>query len=159
MSGLSKFWVTVIVTVGVTVLNAVNVVAEPASGKTVITSDSLLFDYQRSICIFEGNVVAKEPRVTLTCEKLYVYFDENNQVDSIVAKERVVVRQDNRTGTCEKAVYTAADGAIVMTGNPVLRRGQDELAGEEIKIFVHSQKVISTPGRLVVFPGGENPFE
>ncbi len=35
--------------------------------ETVITSDRLMFDYGRSTCVFEGNVVVTEPRVKLEC--------------------------------------------------------------------------------------------
>jgi lipopolysaccharide export system protein LptA len=125
---------------------------EKPAGKTVITSDSLMFDYGRSTCLFEGNVVATEPRLKLECSKLYVFFDATNNVDSIVATDSVRVMQDNRLGTCDKAVYSATTGAIVMSGNATLTRGRDTIHGDEIKIFVNSEKVTCTPGRLVVFP-------
>ena len=127
-------------------------VAANEQGRTVITSDTLLFDYQRSIAVFEGNVKVEDSQVTLTCEKLYAYFDKNNQIDSVVARENVHVVQADRQARAGKAVYTAKDGAIVLTEQPRLLRGSDELRGDEIKIFTHSEKVISTPGRLVVFP-------
>jgi len=126
--------------------------ATTAAQETVITSDSLMFDYGRSTCVFDGNVVVTEPRVKLECEKLYVFFDETNNVDSIVATESVRVTQEDKHGTCDKAVYTAKTGAIVMTGNARLRRGQDSMQGDEIKIFVNSEKVTCSPARLVVFP-------
>jgi lipopolysaccharide export system protein LptA len=121
-------------------------------GKTVITSESLVFDYGRSTCVFEGNVVVTEPRVKLECQKLYVFFDATNNVDSVVASESVKVTQSEKVGTCDKAVYTAKTGAIVMTGNAKLKRERDTLEGDEIKIFVNSEKVMCTPGRLVFFP-------
>ena len=123
-----------------------------APTNTVITSDSLMFDYGRSTCVFEGNVVATDPRVKLECEKLYVFFDATNNVDSVVATDSVRVTQADRRGTCDKAVYTAKTGAIVMTGNAKLMRGRDAVNGDEIKIFVNSEKMICKPGRLVVYP-------
>jgi lipopolysaccharide export system protein LptA len=120
--------------------------------ETVITSDSLMFDYGRSTCVFEGNVVVTEPRVKLKCAKLYVFFDATNNVDSVVATDSVRVTQDNKRGTCDKAVYTAKTGAIVMTGNATLHRARDSVSGDEITIYVDSEKVTCTPGRLVVFP-------
>jgi len=122
------------------------------ANRTVVTSDSLMFDYGRSTCIFEKNVVIDDPRVKMECEKLYVFFDKTNSVESIVATESVKVWQDNKRGICDKAVYTAKTGAIVMSGHAQLQRGNDLIKGDEIKIFVNSEKVICTPGRLVVFP-------
>jgi len=126
----------------------------PAVSKTVITSDSLVFDYGRSTCIFDGSVVVDDPRVKMECDKLYVFFDATNNVDSIVATGNVKVWQDDRRGVCEKAVYTETTGTIVMTGKPRLQSGNNLVRGDKIKIFVNSEKVISSPkARLVVFPG------
>ncbi len=122
------------------------------TGETVITSDSLLFDYRRSFCVFEGNVKVTDPRVAISCQKLHVFFDAEHKVETLMAMEAVSVTQSNRVATCDRAVYTAGTGEIVMTGNAVLTRGRDRLAGDEIRIFVHSEKVICTPGRLVIFP-------
>jgi len=126
--------------------------AAPAEGATVITADTLLFDYQQRMCVFEGNVVVTDPRVRMESQKLHVFFDASNNVESVVATEAVKVTQEDRVATCGRAVYTAGNGAIVMTQTPVLIRGRDQLRGEEIRIFVYSEKVISTPARLVVFP-------
>jgi len=123
-----------------------------AVGETVITADTLLFDYRQRMCVFEGNVVVTEPRVRMESQKLHVFFDASNNVESVVATEAVRVTQQNRVATCGRAVYTVESGAIVMTIEPVLARGRDELRGDEIRIFVNSEKVISTPGRLVVYP-------
>jgi len=124
------------------------------AAKTVITSDSLTFDYGRSTCIFDGSVVVDDPRVKMECDKLYVFFDATNSVDSIVATGNVKVWQDDRRGVCGKAVYTEKSGTIVMTVKPRLQSGNNLVRGDEIKIFVNSEKVISSPkARLVVFPG------
>jgi lipopolysaccharide transport protein LptA len=126
--------------------------APDAMGETVITSDTLLFDYRQRMCVFEGNVVVTEPRVRMESQKLHIFFDASNNVESVVATESVRVTQENRVATCGRAVYTVESGAIVMTIDPMLKRGRDELHGDEIRIFVNSEKVISKPGRLVVYP-------
>lgn len=143
-------WLAVVAGVGLAALAAP--VAPGPMGKTVITSDTLLFDYRQRMCVFEGNVVVTEPRVRMESQKLHVFFDASNNVESVVATEAVKVTQENRVATCGRAVYTVESGAIVMTIDPMLARGRDELRGDEIKIFVHSEKVISTPGRAVFYP-------
>lgn len=134
-------------------------VAPGPMGKTVITSDTLLFDYRQRMCVFEGNVVVTEPRVKMESQKLHVFFDASNNVESVVATESVKVTQENRVATCGRAVYTVQSGAIVMTIDPMLSRGRDELRGDEIKIFVNSQKVISTPGQAVFYPNDPSERE
>ncbi len=147
-------WITGVMLMVARVVCAVS----PAGGggETVITSDTLLFDYQQRMCVFEGNVVVREPRVRMESQKLHVFFDASNNVESVVATEAVKVTQEDRVATCGRAVYTAGNGAIVMTLNPVLTRGRDQLQGDEIRIYVHSEKVIASPAaRLVVFPSPE----
>jgi len=121
--------------------------------KTVITSDSLEFDYGRSIAHFLGNVVVVDPRVTIHCEELQVEFAEDNSVDTVVAKRNVRIEQEDKLGTCDQAVYTAAAGSIVMTGKARLKRGRDIVLSKEIKIFVNSEKIQSDKrSKLVIFP-------
>ena len=127
--------------------------AEGDVDRTVITSDTLLFDYQESIAIFEGNVRVEDEQVTMTCEKLYVYFDENSEIDSVVASGDVHIVQADREARAERAVYRASEGSIVLTENARLFRGIEELRGDEIQIFTESEKVIARPARLVVLPG------
>jgi len=131
-------------------------VVPDSGGETVITADTLLFDYRQRMCVFEGNVVVTDPRVRMESQKLHVFFDASNNVESVVATEAVKVTQENRVATCGRAVYTVESGAIVMTINPVLARGRDRLSGDEIKIFVNSEKVISSPGRAVFFPSDDH---
>lgn len=127
--------------------------------QTVITSDTLLFDYQRSIAVFEGTVKVVDAEVTLTCEKLYVYFDADNQIDSVVARENVHVVQGDRHARAERAVYRSSDGSIVLTENARLNRGAEELQGDEIQIFTTSEKVIATPAQLRVMPRAKNALQ
>ncbi len=129
----------------------------PVSSNTVITSDTLVFDYGQMTAVFEGHVVVIDPEVTLTASSMVVRFNADNDVESVVATGSVEVRQLDRTGLCEEAVYTARNGAIVMKGKgerkAELRRALDSLRGDEIQIYVNAQKVICTPGKLVIFPG------
>ena len=120
--------------------------------KTVVTSDKLLFDYAKSTCVFDRNVIVDDPRVKMKCDKLVIYFTSTNSVKSIVATGSVKVWQDDKVGVCDKAVYTEQSGAVVMTGRAKLQRGKDLVQGREIKIFVNSEQVICTPGKLVIFP-------
>jgi lipopolysaccharide transport protein LptA len=124
-----------------------------AEEKTVITSETLLFDYKRSIAVFEGKVRVEDAQVTMTCAKLYVYFNSTNEIDSVVARENVHVVQGDRHAKANHAVYRASDGSITLTEGARLFRGSEELRGDEIQIFTDSEKVIAKPARLIVTPG------
>lgn len=127
--------------------------AAPASSNTVITSDTLVFDYGKMTAVFEGHVVVIDPEVTMTAASLIVRFDASNNVESVVASGGVEVTQLDRVGRCDEAVYTARSGAIVMTGHAELRRAMDAMKGDEIQIYVNDKKVVCKPGKLLIFPG------
>lgn len=151
LSVLFLVCVAVVLTFGVHTSFAVPGAASEEN--TVITSDKAVFDYGRSIALFSGNVVVVDPRVTIRCDKLQVEFTEENAVKRVLAKENVRIEQEDKLGTCDQAIYTAASGAIVMTGRAKLRRGRDVASSREIQIFVNSEKVISEERtKLVIFP-------
>jgi lipopolysaccharide export system protein LptA len=127
--------------------------APPEPVSTVITSDTLVFDYGKMTAVFEGHVVVVDPEVTMTAAALIVRFDASNNVESVVASGGVEVKQLDRTGRCDQAVYTARNGSIVMTGKAELRRALDAMQGDEIQIYVNDERVLCKPGKLVIFPG------
>jgi len=124
---------------------------------TVITSDSLEYDYGNAVAHFEGHVVVVDPEVTIRCARMIVEFAEDDSVKSVLAKDDVEIEKDDKRGYCDRAVYTTQTGAIVMTGHAKLQRGRDVVSGKEITIYVDSEKVECRPGKLVVFPGNMKP--
>ncbi len=127
---------------------------------TVITSREMTFDYGAGTARFTGDVDLEDPEVRLQSDTLLVVFNEAGDVERVEAEGNVRIRQGDRHGTCEAAVYTARDGMIRMLGGadpdvprPArLMRGTDALAGDEIRIYIHLEKIVSKPGKLVIFP-------
>lgn len=136
---------------------AVGAYGQTSTVGTVITSDTLEYDYGNAVAHFEGNVVVVDPEVTIRCSRMIVEFSEDDSVKSVLAKDNVQIEKDEKRGYCDRAVYTMQTGAIVMTGHAKLQRGRDVLSGKEITIYVDSEKVECRPGKLVVFPGNMKP--
>ncbi len=86
---------------------------------TRITADMLNFDYGTNrVAIFEGNVIAVDPQLTLWCRKMVVFFNEKgSEVARIEATQDVKMKQVNKEAFGDKAVYTRATANIVLTGN------------------------------------------
>jgi lipopolysaccharide transport protein LptA len=95
----------------------------PARPFTTINSDSLSFDYEKKVAVFEGNVVAIDPQLTLRCRVMKIFFAENSQdVARVEAYEDVHMLQDRKEGVGQKAVFTKETGIIVLSeGQPKLR--------------------------------------
>jgi lipopolysaccharide export system protein LptA len=127
-----------------------------AASNTVITADTLSFDYNRMIAVFEGNVVAVDPEVRIDCDRLTVIFDGSNQVKSVTAIGNVRVKQGEKRATCDQAIYVARIGEIELRGNAHLYRGKDEISGNKITFWLDEERMLCEPGRLVIFPGSRD---
>ncbi|MDP6524718.1 MAG: LptA/OstA family protein [Kiritimatiellia bacterium] len=125
---------------------------ELSESNTVITSKSLTFDYGRSVAIFKDDVVAVDPQVRIECDKLAVMFDGTNQVKAVTALGNVRMIQEDKKATCDKAVYVARVGEIVLTGNATLYRGKDVVKGERIVFWLNDDRMECTPGQLIIAP-------
>ncbi len=137
--------------------------ASPGSD-TVITSREMTFEYGVGTARFTGDVDLVDPEVRLLSDTLLVVFNEAGDVERVEAEGNVRIRQGDRHGTCEAAVYTARDGMIRMLGGtdpdqprPArLMRGTDALAGDEIRIYIHLETIVSKSSKLVIFPDEES---
>jgi lipopolysaccharide transport protein LptA len=144
----------------------VTVVEEPPAKEqkpTVVTSDRFKVDYAKNIGVFEGNVLAVDPRITVRADKMTVTFGRSavtvggtNTVQSlqeIVAEGGVVISQGERKSTSEHAVYTAVDGKVVLTGNPKVVTAEGTVSGKKITFWRNEERMdVESGTQLVIFP-------
>ena len=73
--------------------------------------------YQPPIAVYRGNVRVTDFQVALTCELLTIYFQTNSEkVDLIIAETNVVISEKATIAFADKAVYTATNDIVVLTG-------------------------------------------
>lgn len=116
------------------------VAATKTNGEAVATqiyADEASFDTEKRIGIFSGHVRVFDPRFNIQSDKLTVYIhkEEGEGLERAIAEGHVGVVRDKsdakggRTakavGLAEKAVYTSADGNVVLTGSPRVQQGLD----------------------------------
>lgn len=102
---------------------------------TEILADNAYFDSAKSIGIFSGHVIVKDPRFNLQADKLTVYLGkgEVKGLDHAVAEGNVgMVREApgenggppmRSVGRADTAVYTAASGDVELRGTPRVQSG------------------------------------
>ncbi len=126
-----------------------------------ITSDRMEADRQKNIVVYTGQVVAIQADMTLRSDKLTTYFDpELQQIKEAVAEgKQVRMTQGDRIAIGTKAVFDGVAQTITMTGNPVVRQGNSEVAGSKIIYFMVEDRVIVESGKDTprvtgtIFPG------
>ncbi len=129
------------------------VVKEIVSLFTDITSDSLDFDINKKQAIFNGNVTIEDEKLTMTSDKLIVEFDENDELQKIEADGNVKITSENNEALGGKAIYDFAKGNVILSNNPILIKGYNQIKGAEKIIYSRDKGEFKTEGgqvRLVI---------
>lgn len=134
----------------------------------VIKSNKLEVDDNRKVVIFTGNVNAKREDFVINCQKLVVFYKslpgskepgkEKTEVDKIVATGHVkITHAQGGAATAEKAVYYQRDEKVVITENPVVKKGSDFVEGDRITMYLKENRSVvesfeDRKVRAVIFP-------
>lgn len=125
----------------------------PDAGPIVIKSNMFEIDNKRNMVTFTGEVDAKGDDFTVNCQKMILYYhrshdkkgygNEGAAIDKIIATGEVRIRQSDRgLATAEKAVYYQSDEKMVLTGNPVVKQGDDFVEGSTITLFLKDNRSV-----------------
>ena len=137
---------------------------KPAEGarESVITAAKIEFDNKEGVILFDENVLVDDAQFQMRADRLLVFMEGTNDVQQLMAVGHVSITNENRSASCDKAVYTKKDGQIVMTGNARLTQqgGQaGEVTGNRITIWLDDERIEVLPGRVVLPPGSLNKGE
>jgi lipopolysaccharide export system protein LptA len=116
----------------------------------IITSRDAVWSFPERSARFQGGVVATRADVTLRCDSLQVGFLRPDRIEHAVAEGSVVVTQGERTASGSRAELTAADGMLVLTGQPVITDAGNRLTGERITLWLDQERVECQGCTLVI---------
>jgi lipopolysaccharide transport protein LptA len=122
-------------------------------GPTNIKSDSLDLDYQGKAIIFKGHVHAIQAGGDLTSKTLRVLYGKDfNDIQQMIADGDVRISQGARWVTGDHAILDQTKHTVVLTGNPVVHDGEDQIAGSLITVDLVTGKSTVEHPRVVIFP-------
>jgi lipopolysaccharide export system protein LptA len=121
-----------------------------------VTSDSLSVDQASGSAVFTGNVVASQGDMRLAAGLIRVeYTADGKGIDRLVASDGVTLVSATDAAEAAEAVYTIADGTVVMTGNVLLTQGNAAISGEALTVNLKDGTGQMTGRVKTVFtPGG-----
>jgi len=135
----------------------------------VIRSETLEIDNKNQMVIFTGSVDARKSSFTINCDKMHLYYHgdtsgetegaEDVRVDRVVATGDVkITRVDGEEAMADKAVYFQKEDKVILTGNPMVKQGEDFVEGSRITFFIGEKRsIVEGTGkkrvRAVIFPG------
>jgi lipopolysaccharide export system protein LptA len=107
------------------------------SGPITVTSETLTSDGKAHTALFEKNVVAKTPDMTIYASKMLVFYKEGSgDVTKIESTGDVKVLKESRIITAQKAIYYAeGEEKVVFTGDPRAVDGENIVTGSTITYF------------------------
>lgn len=131
-----------------------------AKGPTIITAtQEATFDSKAHTAVFTGNVQVQDPQFSLVCDKLTVFLNkeeggmreanaEGNVFIVSISKSKSGGPDEKSTGKGERAVYTTADGLIVLSGSPQIQQGGNTHIATEpgTKMFLYRDGRLNTEG-------------
>lgn len=122
-------------------------------GPIDIKSDKLELNYKNNVVKFMGHVRAIQSDAQLTSNSLKVIYGKNfHQVKKMFADGNVRMSQGTRWATGDHAVVNQLAHTVVLTGNPVVHDGEDQITGTRITVHLDTGKSEVEGARAVFFP-------
>ncbi|HYA30384.1 MAG TPA: lipopolysaccharide transport periplasmic protein LptA [Acidobacteriota bacterium] len=106
-----------------------------------ITADWMEADQGKNSITYKGRVVTVQNDMTMRSDTLTAFYDpETKQMKQIVAEGKVNATQRDRVATGEKAVFDDKSKTVTLTGNPVLRQGNNQVSGVKVIYFTEQDR-------------------
>lgn len=128
--------------------------ARGGTNRTLITSQTLSYDYTNSVATLEGDVDISDAQMRLRSDKVVVKFAGTNKLERLLATGNVRMLHEGKRAVCREAEYTAVDGRVVLRGDATVTRGTDSVSGQMITLWLNEDRVQVSggPTRMVLQP-------
>lgn len=141
------------------------------SGKseTHVSAKRADYDISRNVLVLDGDVVVRDPRVTIKADQITMLMSTNREPEMVTAVGSVNIEQDLspvvatgkkvpavkgfRRATCGRAVYSVRSGITVLTDKPVITQEGMTLRGSRIIYSRDEDKVHIDNSNGTFMPG------
>jgi len=124
---------------------------------THITSDTLSLNAKTRVFTYQGNVKVTQGEMTLTSKTIDGTYNEQNQIQKIIARGDVVITKQEIKATSQLASYDAVAAIITLTDNPQLQQGESVLIADKIKVFLNENRSQAEGNVRVTFVKSQTP--
>jgi lipopolysaccharide export system protein LptA len=130
----------------------------------VVTSDRLEYDYKSNVVVYRGGVLATQGQLKITSDTLTVTFADGSggtaapqgglalgagsaRLREIVAEGSVRIEDGTRLATGGRAVFDQTNRTLVLSENPMLRDGPNEVGGDRVIVYLDEDRSVVEGGR------------
>jgi lipopolysaccharide export system protein LptA len=141
-----------------------------------ITSDTLEYEYKDGIIVYRGDVLAVQGEVKIKSNELRITLAKTDdgkkkngdnavgalddasasKLQSVVATGSVRIDQGTKWAVGGKATFDQSNRTLVLTENPVMHDGPNEVAGDRVVVYLDENRSVVEGGRkrvkAVLFP-------
>lgn len=114
-------------------------VKEPKDRRVSINADLLTLEGPKNEAKWTGRVRAVKGPTTLLAPELTATYDEQGEIDRVLARGGVEVVEGDRWARGQNADYDVPKGRLVVTGKPKARQGKTRMSGTKVTFFSGSE--------------------
>jgi lipopolysaccharide export system protein LptA len=130
---------------------AAGLVEKTEKQPVVITSETLIAHNKTNTAVFEGSVVAKTDGITMSSDKMTVFYDNSeSKIKKIHASGNVKVHNKERAIFANDAIYLDKEEKIIFTGNPKAVEGENVITGTQITFFLKEDRAEVEGSRVIL---------
>jgi lipopolysaccharide export system protein LptA len=127
--------------------------ASPNAGPLHIQSDSLAVDYKKNSAMWKGHVHAARADGQLTSDSLKVTYGKDfHELQNMIASGNVRISRGTQWSTSNQAVLDQARQTVVLTGEPIVHDGKDQITGSKITVYLKTGESVVEGAKAVIFP-------
>jgi lipopolysaccharide export system protein LptA len=130
--------------------------AKKVQEPVVITSDRMEAEKLGDTVTFIGNVILKKEGMTLTADRMIVFYQANaKNIRQVEAHGNVVVSKEGRVALSNDASYFTREEKVILTGDARIIENDNQLSGEKIVLFMRDGRSIVEGGRVLIYQDQE----
>jgi lipopolysaccharide export system protein LptA len=114
-------------------------VKEPKDQRVSIDADLLTLEGVKNEAKWTGHVKAVKAKTILLAPELTATYDEQGEINRVLARGGVEVTEADRWARGQNADYDVAKGMLVVTGKPQARQGKTRMTGTRVTFFSGSE--------------------
>ncbi len=132
----------------------------PPTANSVIEVRSGSYELRTNLALFRDDVrltrhIGDEPKGKMSCGVMTLVFSGTNQMQSMVAERSVVIEQEDKRFAAEKALYTATNGLLELTGKPSWQAGPRQGKGDRMLVNTERGDMLVRGNSVMRFPAAE----
>lgn len=134
-------------------------------GPVTVTAKTLEYDYRKNVVVYRGDVRASQGSLEMRSDVLTVRLvaapgegdgARGVTLQEVVATGDVRIDQGSRWATGGRAVFDQAKRILMLSEEPVLHDGPNEIAGDRVLVYLDEDRSVVEGGtgrvKAVLFP-------